>query len=448
MYLPEAIGLKRGDALAFVGAGGKTSAMFALAGAFEPPVVLTTTTHLGVWQAGLADEHYIIESVDELNQIDFNQLKTILITGPSGEDDRLAGLSGEALVRLFQRCRKKNLLLLIEADGARQRPLKAPTPYEPVIPDWVAGVVVMAGLAGMGRPLDEKSVHRPQIFAQLSGCALGETVEMKHLEAVLVSDAGGLKGIPEGACRILFLNQAEGDSRQTVGFTLARRLIDVYDRVLVGSLHQQGGSGPIFSVHARTAGVILGAGGSERLGQPKQLLDWGGVPFIRQVALNALAAGLSPLISVTGANWEQVEEALAGLDVVCVRNPDWAQGQSTSMHAGLSALPDDTDSALYLLSDQPQVGLDLIRELLERYATNRQPITAPRVCGQRGNPVLFSADTFEALRKVEGDRGGRAVFGQFAVDWVDWDDGRILLDVDEPGDYERLMEAYSHLFEG
>jgi CTP:molybdopterin cytidylyltransferase MocA len=63
------------------------------------------------------------------------------------------------------------------------------------------------------------------------------------------------------------------------------------------------------------------------------------------------------------------------------------------------------------------------------------------VHGQRANPVLFSNAAFDALRKVVGDRGGRVVFDQFAVDWLDWDDARILWDVDEPGDYKRLLEA-------
>ena len=84
MHLPEAFGLKRGEAWAFVGAGGKTSAMFALAKALAPPVVLTTTTHLGAWQAGLADVNHLIESKDGLNQVNFNQPRVILITGPTG----------------------------------------------------------------------------------------------------------------------------------------------------------------------------------------------------------------------------------------------------------------------------------------------------------------------------------------------------------------------------
>jgi molybdenum cofactor cytidylyltransferase len=441
MHLPGAIGLQRGEALAFVGAGGKTSAMFALARALEPPVILTTTTHLGAWQAGLADAHHILDSFEAIHRIDFELPEVSLLTRAAGEDARLGGLSEDVLALVFQRCKEMTIPLLIEADGARQRSLKAPADYEPAIPKWVTGVVVMAGLGGLGKPLDEETVHRPDVFAELSGCELGAPVRAVHLKTVLASEQGGLKGIPEDARRILFLNQAEGNRLEEIGFRLAREHLGAYDRVLVGSLRQPGQEGPIFSVHTRTAGVILAAGGSERMGRPKQLLDWCGVPFIRQIALNALEAGLAPLIAVTGADQDQVERALAGLDVICVYNPDWTEGQSTSMQAGLAALPEDIDSMLFLLSDQPQIGPNLIRQLLARFAAQRQPITAPRVRGQRANPVLFSREAFDALRQVAGDRGGRAVFDQFKVDWLDWADERILLDVDQPGDYERLLEA-------
>jgi molybdenum cofactor cytidylyltransferase len=443
MYLPEAIDLKQGDILAFVGAGGKTSAMFALADAIESQTVLTTTTHLGAWQAGLADGHRICNFPDEINALDFQVYKKLLITGPAGADERLAGLSENVLNVLHVRCKNLTLPLLIEADGARQRSLKAPAAYEPAIPGWVTCVVVMAGLAGLGQPLVEARVHRPKIFSALSGCGIGAIIDIDHLAAVLLSQEGGLKAIPRGTRRICFLNQSEGERLQGLGAQLAGRLITAYDRVLVGSLHEPRQDGPIFSVHAKTAGVILAAGGSERLGRPKQLLDWQGRPFVRQVALNTLEAGLDPLVAVTGADQTQVENALAGLPVMCVQNPNWRAGQSTSMQAGLSALPQNTDSVLFLLSDQPQIGPALIGPLLTRYAARRRPITAPKVYGRRGNPVLFSREAFDALQRVEGDRGGRAVFGQFEVDWLPWDDDRIFLDVDEVGDYERLLDAYS-----
>jgi molybdenum cofactor cytidylyltransferase len=97
---------------------------------------------------------------------------------------------------------------------------------------------------------------------------------------------------------------------------------------------------------------------------------------------------------------------------------------------------------MFLLSDQPQVSLILIRQLIERYSINRFPITAPMVAGQRGNPVLFDKITFGSLMQVQGDRGGRAVFDKFPVDWLPWIDDRTLMDVDQEGDESALMDVF------
>ena len=190
------------------------------------------------------------------------------------------------------------------------------------------------------------------------------------------------------------------------------------------------------------AGVILGAGGSKRMGQPKQLINWQGVPFIAQVAINALEAGLMPLIVVTGADQDIIKEALKHLPVHFVHNPNWAAGMSSSMQAGLRELPQNCDIVMFLLSDQPQISPLLIRQLLERYARNQGQITAPLVGAQRGNPVLFCRATFNSLMQVQGDKGGRGVFSQYDVDWLPWMDDRIMMDVDKAGDEKTLQEAY------
>jgi len=201
--------------------------------------------------------------------------------------------------------------------------------------------------------------------------------------------------------------------------------------------------------YAQTAGVILGAGGSKRMGRPKQLINWQGVPFIAQVAITALEAGLMPLIVVTGADQDIIEEALKHfeealkhLPVHFVHNPNWAAGMSSSMQAGLRALPQNCENVMFLLSDQPQISPLLIRQLLERYARNQGQITAPMVGGQRGNPVLFCRAIFNSLMQVQGDKGGRAVFNQFTVDWLPWMDDRVLMDVDKAGDEQALRKAY------
>jgi len=442
MKLARGLGLQGGETVAIVGAGGKTGSMFALAGELTPPVILTTTTHLGTWQAEYAEHHHVITHTDALTKIDFGSNKSILLTGPEIEGERFTSLDDQSLKSVHEFCTENGHSLVIEADGAGSRALKAPASYEPVIPPWIDHVVVIAGLGGLGKPLDSETVHRPEIFAELAEMKLGETLQVEHLAKVLGSVLGGLKGIPAGARRALFLNQAEGDWRLAQGARLAAELCKVYDRVLVGSIQDTQSNGPVFSAHSQTAGIILAAGGSERLGQPKQLLDWCGKPFIVQVVQNALAAGLGPVYVVTGSGHEQIEAVLKALPVNCIHNPQWAEGQSTSMKAGLAASPKSCDRVMLLLSDQPQVSPALIRQLIERHNVNREAITAPLVQGQRANPVLFGRETFEALKMVQGDQGGRGVFNQFKVDYLDWVDRRVAFDVDQETDIATLKEAY------
>ncbi|HEY9121576.1 MAG TPA: selenium cofactor biosynthesis protein YqeC, partial [Brevefilum sp.] len=413
-----------------------------LARELDLPVSVTTTTHMGTWQANFADIHLVVTKPEDILPGLLNEKQIILVTGPDGNDDRLRGLSGESLEKLQLLCKQSQVHLLIEADGAKQRPVKAPAHYEPVIPINVDRVVVLAGLAALGKRMNDSVVHRPENFTQVTGLKENEIIQAEALVALLGSDEGGLKGVPEDCKKVLFLNQADDLVLQSNGGWIARKLLSKYDRVFVGSLENPGSSGEIFSVFSQTAGVILAAGGSERLSTPKQLLDWQGKPFVHNVAQQALEAGLTPLIVVTGAYHDQVVQALAGLPIEIVHNPDWQQGQSTSVKAGLKSLPEGCESVIFLLSDQPQISSELIKQLMDRFFQNRRAITAPMVNGQRGNPVLFDRAAFPALAEVEGDRGGRAVINQVEVDWLPWIDRRILMDVDSPGDYERLLQAY------
>lgn len=442
MHLDRALDVHEGESLAFVGAGGKSSTLFALAREVKYPVIITTTTHLGAWQTDQVDRHIIMEGVHDFQQLDFSPDRIILLTGSEGEDQRLSALQPDVLNLVHTYCRKEGVLLLIEADGASQLPLKAPAPYEPVIPEWVDKVVTVAGMGGLGKPLTPEYVHRPARFAAVSGLPAGEKIGVSDLVSVLRSEQGGLQGVSADAYRILFLNQAETHDLSSKALRAAMSLTDHYQRVLIGSAIQMDQNAMVQSVHSRVAGVLLAAGGSERLGRPKQLLAWEGKPFIHKVAENALEAGLKPLVAVLGAEHEAVEKALDGLAVQVVHNPDWALGQATSMQAGLVALPRNCEGAMFLLCDQPQISVILIRQILERFAQNRAAITAPLIQSQRGNPVLFSREAFSSLGQVEGDQGGRAIFNQFKVDWLPWIDDRAGFDVDDLKDYQRMLTAH------
>jgi molybdenum cofactor cytidylyltransferase len=191
--------------------------------------------------------------------------------------------------------------------------------------------------------------------------------------------------------------------------------------------------------------VVLAAGGSTRFGGPKQLIDWFGQPMVRHAAKTALAAGLDPVVVVLGAHAEEVRGALAGLPVRVVENADWAAGQSTSLIAGVKALPAETGGAIFLLSDQPQVPERLLSTLVEMHCQSQALVVAPQAGGRRANPVLFDRRTFADLLGLTGDVGGRAIFSKYRISWVEWQDDRLVMDIDTPEDYERLlrsMQAY------
>ncbi len=186
----------------------------------------------------------------------------------------------------------------------------------------------------------------------------------------------------------------------------------------------------------RVAAVILAAGRSTRMGGPNKLLaDIGGRPLVRIAAEEALASRARPVIVVTGHQNERLEAALAGLKVERVHNPDYAEGLSTSLKAGLGAVPGGVDGAVVLLGDMPQVSASLIDRLIAAFDPERGAlVVVPTIEGKRGNPVVWSRRFFPELAALEGDVGARHLIGRYAeaVTEVPLTDQAALIDVDTP----------------
>jgi molybdenum cofactor cytidylyltransferase len=454
LNLVRALRVAETTCLALVGAGGKTSAMFTLARQLPKPIFLTTTTHLAVEQARLAGRHIIWDAaagwpLEEVPQ------EVLLFTGPAVAPDRLGGLQEEALEIVRREAARRQIPLLIEADGSRRLPLKAPAEYEPVIPDFADLVVVTAGMSGLDKPLDEATVHRPERFAALSQLAPGERVTAAALAKVLLHPQGGLKGIPARARRVVLLNQADTAPLQAQSHLLAEHLVKAYEAVVIASLApgkddaldraSRYDRSRVFAVMEPVAGVILAAGAAQRFKSPKQLLEWHGEAMVRHIARTALDAGLDPVLVVTGAHAAQVEAALQDLlplerRLKVVHNPDWEQGQGTSVRVGTLALPPGCGAAIMLLVDQPQTPPSLLRALCEAHSTSLAAIIAPLVQGERANPVLFDRDVFADLTQLAGEEGGRVLFKRFPPIWLPWFDYRQALDIDTPEDYQRLLD--------
>ncbi len=419
-------------AISFVGAGGKTTALFQLAREISRrnSVIVTSTTHLGVWQIPLADQHM---TANGSGDIKLPEKGITLVTGEI-ENERTQPVSELDLRILHEAAGSHNIPLLIEADGARQKSLKAPASHEPPIPDLTETVVLVAGLSALGKPLTDEHVHRAKVFSSLSGLQLNQTITPDAIVRVLTHPQGGLKNIPVHARRVLFLNQADTPELQSIGGRMTGKLLDHFSTVVVGSLERES-----VQTFEATAGIILAAGESSRFGAPKQLLDWKGKPFVRQAAETALRSGLEPVVVVTGFHAAEIESALDGLPVLIVHNPEYAQGQSTSIRAGVNSILGKAGAAIFLLADQPQIPVEVIRALVESHGKNMQAILAPLVLeDRRATPVLFDCDTFADLMQLKGDMGGRGIFDKHRVEYLPWHDPSLLLDVDKPEDYQML----------
>lgn len=210
MKITEALRIDEQSSVAIVGAGGKTSLMFALAAAAERPVCLTTTTKLARDEGLRVSNHQFPEEDQTWAEADYGKAGVRLVTGALNRDgEKWLGLSTLEIARLAQACRESGELLLIEADGARRLSLKAPGDHEPVIPEFVSLVIVVVGLSTIGSPLDERHVFRPERFHALTGLPMGEAIRLEHILRMLADPNGGLKDVPRGCERAVVFNQAD-----------------------------------------------------------------------------------------------------------------------------------------------------------------------------------------------------------------------------------------------
>jgi molybdenum cofactor cytidylyltransferase len=184
------------------------------------------------------------------------------------------------------------------------------------------------------------------------------------------------------------------------------------------------------------AAIILAAGRSTRMGGPNKLLaELNGKPLVRIVAEQALASKATSVIVVTGHQAEQVEQALLGLTISVVHNPDFAEGLAGSVKTGIAAVPAEADGVVVCLGDMPLIDAQLIDRLIEAFAPDRGALIAlPVSDGRRGNPVLWSRRFFGELMTLDGDIGARHLIARHAeaVAEVLVEGHAAFLDIDTP----------------
>jgi molybdenum cofactor cytidylyltransferase len=192
------------------------------------------------------------------------------------------------------------------------------------------------------------------------------------------------------------------------------------------------------------AAVILAAGASTRLGQPKQLLQLEGQTLLRRTVLAALNSRFQRVVIVTGAAAEACTAEVADLPVGLLHNPQWADGLAGSIQVGiveLSATVPCPDCISIAVCDQPHLDNSTFNRLLDCQAATGRGIVASRYSGALGVPALFMRKYYPALLALTGDAGAKSLFRQFATDCASIEFPEGAIDIDSPADYAAALAA-------
>jgi molybdenum cofactor cytidylyltransferase len=191
-----------------------------------------------------------------------------------------------------------------------------------------------------------------------------------------------------------------------------------------------------------SAAVILAAGESSRMGKDKALLQYRGRPFLETVILNLREAGVDRIVVVLGHHADEIQTAITFHGAEVVVNETYRLGQTSSLQAGLKALDlAKVSGVLLCLVDHPAVPGSVMRRVIEAHRDSGASVIVPVYRGQRGHPVFIGRALFEELLSLAPDQGANTVVRRYrsSTCWLNIDDSGVLLDVDRPEDYRRLV---------
>lgn len=209
------INLDQNELVCFVGAGGKTTALFKLAQELKhhrKKVLVTTTTAIFYPEEGDCDEVIVDSSQDSGIFTGVTEGSIIGFGKEHSPDNKLLGVERESIDELYQK--KVFHYILVEGDGSKRRPIKAPASYEPVIPDSATKTVGLIGLDAIGKRIGNDCVHRPELFCKVTGSEMDDVIDEGKVARLILSPEGLFKALPEGCRKYLLLNKAESEQRE------------------------------------------------------------------------------------------------------------------------------------------------------------------------------------------------------------------------------------------
>ncbi|HYE81053.1 MAG TPA: selenium cofactor biosynthesis protein YqeC [Clostridia bacterium] len=428
----------KSEMICMVGAGGKTSAMFLLARELSDKgkkVLVTTTTAIYHPEKEQYDD--ILISEGETMDLFDNRSGSITVLGRSvSSEGKLLGVSPEVLDSIFLKGTFD--YIIVEGDGSKSRPVKAPAGHEPVIPSQTTRLLGLIGLDSIGKEVGMEFVHRPELFCRISGCVMGDIINTEMISRLIIHEEGLFKAAPDLSERYLLLNKAEGEREKREAYNIVKKLLDSnykLNGIVISSMKNRS----FVNALKRVSGIILASGLSRRMGTNKLLLPVGGIPAIERVIAAASKSALFEVILVcSNAEIASIGNKY-GKKIVDNIVPEL--GQSRSVALGVENSSPEADGFMFLVGDQPFITENIINSLLQSYITEDCSAVIPLYNGNRGNPVIFTASLREKLMSLTGDTGGRVLLSglEESTVTVNFTDEKPGYDFDTREEYEAVL---------
>ena len=448
--------------VSIVGAGGKTTLLYLLGNHLQEAgfkVLLTTTTMV-----------YYPDSDENINNLTFWGSKIIEIEYKQGfEQDKrkIKGFDKEEMECFVENGQFNDFdFVLIEADGAKRMPIKAPNENEPVVISFSDIVIGVVGLDSLGKAINEENTHRPAELIKVFNKDFGDIIIENDIKNLVLSENGLFKNSPVLAKKVLVLNKADTAEMIKSGEKIIDLLMNglngysnsmvsnfKIDYLMISSL-EKGKTHKVVNmcpeIMPKISIVVFAAGEGIRMGVEKLLLEIDGISILDRVLNSVMqiktsedktetkSKEITETILVYSA--DRVKEIAEKHKIAnIIKNHEPERGMSSSLKLAVEKTAPDSDAFMFFMGDQPFISKKTVEKLIGKWLEDNSRIVVPCFAGKKGNPVIFPSSFRKQLLEVTGDKGGREIISlNFdKINFVEIEESIEGHDIDDPATYEK-----------
>ena len=429
------ISLENQELISITGGGGKTTSMFRLAREllkYDKKVLLTTTTAIMKPDESKYERMYLTQDTD-YKTIQASSSGITVLGSKINKMNKLIGVEQQIIDEIFKS--KKFDYIIVEADGSKRKPIKAPASHEPVIPALTTKTIGIIGMDAVGQKIYEENVHRARLFSQVTNSKLGDRIDETTIYNLIVSPEGIFKNSPSESQNYIILNKSETKNRNLVSQKVKSKLVSNkinIKKIIIGSIGKE----------VKVTGIIMASGFSRRMKTDKLLLKLGDKMVLEKVIESCVKSSLDDIIVIYRK--EEVKNIATEYNLKAVLNENAIEGQSASIKLGVNNIDKDTKGIMFIVGDQPHLDPLTIDAIIDKFENNQEKIIIPIYDGNKGNPTIFPVSLKEQLNALKGDVGGKEVINSNLeqVDYVEIENHQAGVDMDTVEEYEKLKEDF------